>query len=583
MKSIKYLVVSCDVEALPLRAPGDHVDRLIWGRCPGEVREHGIGLMMDIAEQHGIPITFFLDVLEKHLYGTAIDDVGKAVLDRGHDLQLHAHPDVLPDGFWHDRGYRKPTWSLSLYDYPSAELVLGNAVEIFKGIKGESPEAYRGGAFRFNSDVLSYIRSQGVGLSSNYNPTTAHRPSYPYGFDQGVLPLFEWDNGIIELPIGMLPGSRVGEYRPFELHALPNVKAMFDFMDNYWSIGPDHRVLCLLLHSWSFLYQDIQGHFVYRDDSLALRFREWLDRLPSDIKVISSRQLLDLVKNGQVRSACRKPASLCGERRESLFRLNPSNVSSSSRVDCPTKAASPIRPSPTPLQTVSYSDHKPEAPSSAFSREQLRRDHCNICGTHRDYFTTFGGRAQARCGGCLGFERQRIFKFAYDVFISREFSIDGKDVLACCPGDAEIKYLLKPARRLVTFDVRPVQWFDLQMNISDMNRVDDASFDCLVAMAVLQHVERDHEAIEEAWRVLRPGGRFFVQASNKTNQPTRISDNLAAHYGQEALDKYRVGTYRIYGDLDLIRLMAHRFIVKTFYGIDPITLNQDCIFCGIKE
>ncbi len=211
------------------------------------------------------------------------------------------------------------------------------------------------------------------------------------------------------------------------------------------------------------------------------------------------------------------------------------------------------------------------------------REVCNICGAPLATFYAFYADRPNRCGKCHGMERHRIFQWAYDCFIHREFRFDNKEVLACTPGEAELKFMLQPARRVVSFDVRPVAWFDLQMDIHDMQPITDNSFDAFMAMAVLQHVRDDARAIDEIHRVLRPGGRLFIQSSNIMNGRTRPVENLTTHYSQEELEKYGVGTYRVYGDTDLIDLVARRFCVKTFHGYDPLCGGTDMIICGIKR
>src|SRR5262249_19728293 len=97
----RRLVITVDVEALPKGQPDRHVERLIWGRFDGN--EVGIRRMMEIAERHGHPLTCFVDFCEQELYGDLIDDAAREIAAAGHDVQLHAHPDLLSDQFWRDR------------------------------------------------------------------------------------------------------------------------------------------------------------------------------------------------------------------------------------------------------------------------------------------------------------------------------------------------------------------------------------------------------------------------------------------------------------------------------------------------
>ncbi len=207
---------------------------------------------------------------------------------------------------------------------------------------------------------------------------------------------------------------------------------------------------------------------------------------------------------------------------------------------------------------------------------------CNICGESASRFLSFGGGAKAiRCPKCMSFERHRRLKDAYDRHLKHEFTFVGKEILACVPGKAELEYFFAGAKRVVSFDVRPVDWFDMQMDITDMSLIPDASFDVFVAIAVLQHVERDDLVPKEVHRVLKPGGRCLLQATNHRG-PTTPYPNLHAHYTREEFEKYRVGTFRVYRDLDLIRLFSHGFAPKTFYGDDPVCGGGDFILSAEK-
>ena len=55
----RYLMLTVDTEALPNRAPDNHVDRLMWGRH--ENGTAGVAQMAEIANEFGSHMVFFVD------------------------------------------------------------------------------------------------------------------------------------------------------------------------------------------------------------------------------------------------------------------------------------------------------------------------------------------------------------------------------------------------------------------------------------------------------------------------------------------------------------------------------------------
>lgn len=495
--------------------------------------------MMEIAGNHGHPLSCFVDFCETELYGDLIGDAAREIAAAGHDVQLHAHPDLLSDQFWVDRGLEPSRTSLTHYSEAQASALIGFLREAAETSAGRAPVAFRGGAFRFNRAILEAMAEQGVTLSFNYKVKTDHQPA-----STSILPAFTWANGVTEVPMSVLFVNnylRLFEFSSTSSVDFTNESLVEEYVDGYFkSLGED-AVLVMLLHSWSFLYRnDDTGYFEYRGDELAETFDRFLANLPSDIEVLSASDLHAQLASGEM--------------------------------------------SPMLVRPLEASDHDALAsPQQRSVRRQLidSTPRCNFCGTPVDEMIDFGGRAKARCPKCLSLERQRIFLAAYEEFIRPEFDLAGKRILAVAPSDAMLAYL-RPIADLTSCDVRPVEWYDAQIDISHMPEVGDESFDAVIAKAVLQHVHDDAAALDELRRVLRPWGRVFIQTSVKTNAETVAVEDPTMHYGAEVLADYDVGTFRVYGDRSLLRALQERFLVKTFYGRDPVTGRIDAIFCGIK-
>ena len=184
-KREKRLIISCDSEALPSAAPENHVDRLIWGKFPDAPYEAGIGKLMDIADEFGAKIVFFHDVLETLAYGEETARAATYILDRGHDLQMHAHIEFLPPNFWGRLGVRRPSWAMNCFDEQAAHYLVECSIGLFERMAGRKPVAYRSGAFRYNMSIIKALGDYGIPFSFNYFPETVYKARFPHGFDAG--------------------------------------------------------------------------------------------------------------------------------------------------------------------------------------------------------------------------------------------------------------------------------------------------------------------------------------------------------------------------------------------------------------
>ena len=63
----------------------------------------------------------------------------------------------------------------------------------------------------------------------------------------------------------------------------------------------------------------------------------------------------------------------------------------------------------------------------------------------------------------------------------------------------------------------------------------DESFDCVVAVEVLEHVERDRDFLRHVHRVLRPGGMFLMTTPNGDSNPVPYNSDHKRHYTRASL------------------------------------------------
>jgi SAM-dependent methyltransferase len=146
------------------------------------------------------------------------------------------------------------------------------------------------------------------------------------------------------------------------------------------------------------------------------------------------------------------------------------------------------------------------------------RVNCTICGwtgNSFDAIATFGYlRRNARCAGCGSLERHR----AMIEFLRRERWVTS--------GDSCLDIGGIPAFRS-WFENHGVHYVSMSLGdpamvCADIQRLGfaDESFDLLIDSHVLEYVGDYRQAMNEMWRVLRPGGRMVLTESYLFGQPT---------------------------------------------------------------
>ena len=171
-------------------------DKRIFGRMGG--KEYGIPLIMDIAGSHGIPLTFFVEVLNHHYFGSGESrEVCEYILRRGHDVQLHLHPGFL-NFTLANPAEKKFSDSMSAYDLGAQTDHIGRGKELLTQYCGRSPAAFRAGNFAANLNTLRALKANGLFIDSSYNQASSVSTS---GITRKNLNDLAMIEGICEFPI----------------------------------------------------------------------------------------------------------------------------------------------------------------------------------------------------------------------------------------------------------------------------------------------------------------------------------------------------------------------------------------------
>lgn len=295
----RYALLTVDTEALPKRASCDHVKRLIWGEHDNGTA--GVRELCAAGDDAGAKLIFFVDACGAY---SRLDEMAEVVrwLDvAGHDVQLHTHSEYLPEQFWQEHGFRYRPRFLNQYGVDKATFTIQHFGKFISDLTGKPLRAFRAGSFRWNAETIRALGDAGIPLSFN-NSMNAFL-SGQCAYSEPTNRPYVWSNGVVELPVterkffplfgkewwGRLQFP-VGEW--FGSHPWRVLRP--------YTVGGDTSFLVLLLHSWSLLYWDENGHAVYRNDKRIEGFHKLVRRLAKDYDIITTADFLDLHARGKI-------------------------------------------------------------------------------------------------------------------------------------------------------------------------------------------------------------------------------------------------------------------------------------------
>ncbi len=171
------LVFTIDTECSVLRQPNPNpervVDELIFGDFGDGRREGGIALHMDLLEHFGFRGSFFVDVLMELEHGqAALERVVEAILERGHEVELHLHPEHV---LWSRDGSvealaEEMRGGAIMRDRDVFRRVLELSIELFERRVGRPPIAYRAGGYRIADFHFPVLEELGIRIDSSIQP-----------------------------------------------------------------------------------------------------------------------------------------------------------------------------------------------------------------------------------------------------------------------------------------------------------------------------------------------------------------------------------------------------------------------------
>lgn len=250
-------------------------DKRIFGKIGNQF--FGIPLIMDIAEAHGIHITFFVEVLNKYYFGEdETKQVCRYILARGHDIQLHLHPTYL--------NFTQPNpqdlvFSDNMSDYEMEKQIqlIEEGKELLVRYGCEPPIAFRAGNFAADRNTLRGLKENEIYIDSSYN-ASASKAARKIS-ETEINDLTEFD-GVWEFPvtnfIQRIPFIKK-RYKALDINAVSFQEIKSVLKKAKW-LG--QKVVTIILHSFSFIKAyDLQYNDLRPDNTVIKRFQRLCEYL----------------------------------------------------------------------------------------------------------------------------------------------------------------------------------------------------------------------------------------------------------------------------------------------------------------
>lgn len=164
---------------------------------------------------------------------------------------------------------------------------------------------------------------------------------------------------------------------------------------------------------------------------------------------------------------------------------------------------------------------------------------CTVCGKHYRKFLPYGyvnPRENALCPHCLSLERHRLMQLYLKN--KTDFYTAYPNVLHVAPEYCFIKRFEKLlGNNYITADLEsPLA--KVKMDVQNIPFPDN-SFDVIFCNHIMEHVDNDVKALQELYRVLKPGGWGIIQSPINYNRALTYEDativtpeERTKHFGQ---------------------------------------------------
>ncbi|MBQ0081408.1 MAG: methyltransferase domain-containing protein [Alistipes sp.] len=201
---------------------------------------------------------------------------------------------------------------------------------------------------------------------------------------------------------------------------------------------------------------------------------------------------------------------------------------------------------------------------------------CPICGKEVKKFLPYGyevSREDALCPRCLALERHRMLW----LYIERMHTLEKCPVLLHMAPEVSLKrrieHIYKDCpKNYITADLEsPLA--ELHFDICKIP-LQTKSIECFICNHLLEHVEDDLKALQELYRILKPGGWGLMLSPVDTNRETTFEDSSITDRHERAKIFGQYDHLRIYGRDFPQRLSSQGFKVREVRPQDFLSATE---------
>lgn len=205
----------------------------------------GYEKIIEVLRHHNAKATFFVSVFECGIYGEEeIGEICKDMKGKGHDVQLHTHPEKLYDP---SRTY------MHAYTLPEQIRIIGEGKQLMRRWTGEDPIAHRAGSYGVDANTFLALKENAIPIDSSH---FYGQPACKEVFTRNRVVEHE---GVIEMPVTVFLQRNFVQVGPWRL--MPRGRYIKTDMD--WTTFDELRhvlqeaknqgvkALTLFLHSYS--------------------------------------------------------------------------------------------------------------------------------------------------------------------------------------------------------------------------------------------------------------------------------------------------------------------------------------------